>query len=571
MEKRAILAIGLSILVFIAFQYIQQQRQGQRIQPQQITPMQNPAQEPPVSGSAPAVPAEDITPPVTTSADAIAASAEDTHATAQEVVIESDLYRAVIDNRGGVIVSWQLKEYTSARDEIFEMIGGKQNGDERLYPASLLFEDPAMSDLANNEFYQVSVEGGSGGPYSLAPPVTVVLSLKRGDFSVEKRYSFKKDNYIVDLALASRRGGKQLEGQFFLGDDLGPEYEHLLSSSRLEAVYYSEGKVRRESPPKDPSEVVKIDGDTRWVGLDMHYFALIAIPERSLRSFNIQKNPISGVGIDGEEISRDLLKVTTPIDGALQYQLYLGPKKQSNLKAVTKADIRGVINFGMFSILVHPLLSSLRWVQQYVHNYGFSIVILTLILSILLFPFRLKSMISMKKMQSVQPQVKAIQEKYRRYKKTDPKRAEMNQEIMALYKKHGANPLGGCLPMILQMPLLFAFYSLLMNAIELRQAPFMGWIQDLSVKDPYYVLPIVMGLTMFISQKMTPMTPGADPTQAKMMMFMPILFTLLFFNVSSGLNLYFLCSNIFQVGFQKIFERWIGDGKSKRPAKSPAK
>jgi YidC/Oxa1 family membrane protein insertase len=142
---------------------------------------------------------------------------------------------------------------------------------------------------------------------------------------------------------------------------------------------------------------------------------------------------------------------------------------------------------------------------------------------------------------------------------------------MALYKKHGANPLGGCLPMILQMPLLFAFYRLLMNSIELRQAPFIAWIQDLSLKDPYYVLPIVMGLTMFLSQKLTPMTPGTDPTQAKMMMFMPILFTLLFFNVSSGLNLYFLCSNIFQVGFQKIFERFIGDGKSKRPAKSPPK
>jgi len=139
---------------------------------------------------------------------------------------------------------------------------------------------------------------------------------------------------------------------------------------------------------------------------------------------------------------------------------------------------------------------------------------------------------------------------------------------MALYKQHNVNPLGGCLPLVLQFPLLFAFYSLLLNSIELRQAPFVGWLHDLSVKDPYYVLPIIMGVTMFISQRMTPMTPGTDPTQAKIMMVMPLVFTAMFLNVSSGLNLYFLCSNIFQIGFQKIAERWMGDGKPKDAAKA---
>jgi YidC/Oxa1 family membrane protein insertase len=300
----------------------------------------------------------------------------------------------------------------------------------------------------------------------------------------------------------------------------------------------------------------------------MHYFALIAIPDRPLDSLDIQKHPIKAVGIDGKEADRNLLKLTTPMDGSLQYQLYIGPKTQSNLDAVGSADIRGVINYGWFSFIVHPLLISLRWIYQYVHNYGIAIIILTFLISILLFPLRLKSMISAKRMQSVGPKVKAIQEKYRRYKKTDPKRAEMNQEIMALYKAHGVNPLGGCLPMILQMPLLYAFWRLLMNSIELRQAPFFGWIHDLSLMDPYYVLPVVMGITMFVSQKMTPMTPGADQTQAKMMMFLPLFMVFIFRNLASGLNLYFLCSNIFQVALQKIFERWIGDGKTKKPAKS---
>jgi YidC/Oxa1 family membrane protein insertase len=267
-------------------------------------------------------------------------------------------------------------------------------------------------------------------------------------------------------------------------------------------------------------------------------------------------------------VDRNLLKVHLPANGSLQYQIYLGAKDQVDLKAVKDADISGVVNYGMFSILVYPLLASLRWIYQFVNNYGIAIIVLTFLLSLLLFPFRLKQIISMKRMSVVQPKVKAIQEKYKRYKATDPKRAEMNQEIMALYKEHNVNPLGGCLPLLLQMPLLFAFYSLLAYSIELRQAPFILWIADLSVKDQYYVLPIVMGITAFISQKMTPMTPGTDPTQAKVMMIMPVIFTVMFINMSSGLNLYFLCSNIFQVGFQKIAERWIGGGKTDVPAKS---
>jgi YidC/Oxa1 family membrane protein insertase len=248
------------------------------------------------------------------------------------------------------------------------------------------------------------------------------------------------------------------------------------------------------------------------------------------------------------------------------FQIYLGPKKQDALDAVKGADLSGVIDYGMFWFLVRPLLTGLVWIHQYAHNWGLAIVLLTLLLTLLLFPFRLKQMLSMKRMAVVQPKIKEIQERYKRYKKTDPKRAEMNQEVMAVYKAHNVNPLGGCLPLVLQMPLLFAFYSLLASSIELRQAPFFGWIQDLAQKDPYYILPVIMGVTMLISQKMTPTAPGTDPTQAKMMMLMPVIFTVMFFNVSSGLNLYFLCSNIFQIGFQKVAERWVGD---KRPASKP--
>ncbi|MBN1570007.1 MAG: membrane protein insertase YidC [Acidobacteria bacterium] len=558
MEKRLILAFALTILVFIFFQHLQQNRADRAIKPQPAA--QTPVQAQPASAEAPALPVEKpVQPPASSSSDTVAEQ--------RTVVVKGEHFRAVIDNRGAVLTSWELSRYKSSKHRNFEMIAAN-HGEERLFPGALIFDDPALTKQANGEIYQITINGAPYSGAELTPPVSVSLKLKRGDLTLEKRFSFEKDNCLVNLASDLRLGDKELIGKFFLGQDIGPEQEHLLSSTKLEVAYYSDGKVRREGPPDDEKEVKKLEGSVRWAGLDMQYFTMIAIPSTPIPYFEMQKRSVKAVGLDGKQVDRDLLKVTIPVNGSQQCQIYIGPKQQSSLKAVKSADITGIINYGMFSILVLPLLASLRWIYQFVQNYGFAIIILTFLLSLLLFPFRLKQIISMKKMSVVQPKVKAIQEKYRRYKKTDPKRAEMNQEIMALYKEHNVNPLGGCLPLLLQMPLLFAFYSLLAYSIELRQAPFMLWIQDLSVKDPYYVLPIVMGITAFISQKMTPMTPGTDPTQAKIMMLMPAIFTVMFINLSSGLNLYFLCSNIFQVGFQKIAERWIGDGKSSSPSKS---
>ncbi len=559
MEKRLILAFALTILVFIGFQHFQQQSLEKAVPAPQLA--QPAAQAPLVQAPAQVIAAEK---PTTPANEAIG----DTVAAKQAVVVKGEQYKAVIDNRGAVLTSWELSKYKSSKHSNFEMIAANHNGAERFFPGSLLFDDAALTGLANGENYQISVNGEAYDGAPLVAPATVVLTLKRGNLSIEKRFSFEKDNCLLNLSSNFSLDGKTLPGKFFLGQDIGPEQEHLQSTTALEVAYYADGKVRRESPPDDEKEIKKMEGSIRWVGLDMQYFTMIAIPSAPLQSFDIQKRLVKTLGVDGKQVDRDLLKVTIPANGSLQYQIYLGAKNQEDLEAVKSADITGVVNYGMFSILVYPLLASLRWIYQFVHNYGYAIILLTFLLSLLLFPFRLKQIISMKKMSVVQPKVKAIQEKYKKYKKTDPKRAEMNQEIMALYKEHNVNPLGGCLPLVLQMPLLFAFYSLLAYSIELRQAPFVLWIADLSVKDPYYVLPIVMGITAFISQKMTPMTPGADPTQAKVMMVMPVVFTVMFINLSSGLNLYFLCSNIFQVGFQKIAERWISDGKSEAASKS---
>jgi YidC/Oxa1 family membrane protein insertase len=561
LERRALIAILLSVLVLFTFRYLEERRMAE-VARQQPPPAAVSEQVPP----APEEEAPPVTPPPAEDSGTIAALPEegDTEATPKKLIIEGDLYRAVVDSQGGILESWVLNHFKSARKEPFEMIAAEHLPETRPYPGSLVLADPVLMKKANWEHYELEVTGDGTGGTVLSPPVSVIARLRRGGLYVEKSYKFEKEDFIVDLSLVVRQNGRPLDGRLLIGQDIGPEQEHLMNPShKIVAVSLRDGKVHRDEAPKDENEVKKIDGTVRWVGLDMQYFATIAIPENPLANFEIQKRVVTTQALDGSEMTRDLLRLTIPQNGVIRLGLYVGPKQQSYLEADKRADLSGVIDYGKFSFLVRPLLLALRWIHGYVHNYGVAIILLTLILTLLLFPIRLKQMLSMKKMSAVQPKVKEIQERYKRFKKTDPRRAEMNKEIMGLYKEHNVNPLGGCLPLLLQMPLLFAFYALLGYSIELRQAPFIGWIHDLSMKDPYYVLPIVMGITQLISQRMTPMTPGADPAQAKMMMMMPVVFTIMFLNLSSGLNLYFLCSNIFQIGFQKIAERWMG---SKRVA-----
>jgi YidC/Oxa1 family membrane protein insertase len=557
MEKKALIAIALSILVLLVFKYFEDRRMAEQAR-----------RRPPVAKPATTTPPAEVRPlpagpPDAEKPDQTAVlHPQDTVAVEQPIVIDGPLYRAVVDNRGGLLTSWKLKKHKDDQGKDFEMVAASHNSESRPYPGALVLTDPKLNWLANGELYETAVENSEGSGTDLVPPATVRMRLQRGDLVIEKSYQFDRDNYLVDFRVSIQKDSKPVPARVLLGQDIGPEREHLIDPSlQLRTVYNQGGKIKRDGPPEEPDQVRKIEGDVRWVGLDMHYFCIIAITPRPLAAFELQKKPVKTTGLDGKEIARDLLALTIPIEDRLALKMFVGPKEQDRLNAVKDADLSEVIDFGMFSFLVRPLLFSLKWIVRSAHNYGWAIIILTLLLTLLLFPFRLKQMVSMKKMAVVQPKVKEIQEKYRKYKKTDPRRAQMNQEVMALYKEHNVNPLGGCLPLLLQMPLLFAFYQLLASSIELRHAPFMGWIRDLSAKDPYYVLPIVMGITMIISQKMTPMAPGADPMQTRMMMMMPVVFTFMFLNVSSGLNLYFLCSNIFQVGFQKVAERWINDGK----------
>jgi YidC/Oxa1 family membrane protein insertase len=233
----------------------------------------------------------------------------------------------------------------------------------------------------------------------------------------------------------------------------------------------------------------------------------------------------------------------------------MGPKDLDVLRAVNPQLVRA-IDFGIFSWLVVPLLQALKWINGYIGNYGWSIAVLTVIINVLMFPLRHRSMVSMRKMQAVQPEVKAIQARYAKYKVTDPERQKMNTEMMALYKEKGVNPVSGCVPMLFTMPVLYAVYAMLEAAIELRGAPWFGWIHDLSRHDPLYITPLLMGVSMLVQQKMMPST--ADPMQQKMMLLMPVVFTVSFLWAPSGLVVYWLLSNVLAIGQQYVTNRMIG-------------
>ena len=243
-------------------------------------------------------------------------------------------------------------------------------------------------------------------------------------------------------------------------------------------------------------------------------------------------------------------------------RLFVGPKDPPLLTSVAP-HLSDLVDYGWFAFVAKPLAVGLRWIHEHViANYGWAIILLTVVINFLLFPLKLKSLRSTMKMQKIQPQMRAIQEKYKQYKMNDPRKQEMNAEMMALYKEHGVNPVGGCLPMLIQMPFLYGFYKVLIVSIEMRHAPWILWIHDLSAPEqlPIKLLPLTMCITQFILQKMSP-SPSPDPAQQKIMMLMPVMFLFMFWGLSSGLVLYWLTGNV--VG---IAQQWYINKTEMQPA-----
>lgn len=291
---------------------------------------------------------------------------------------------------------------------------------------------------------------------------------------------------------------------------------------RRELVTYTNTADREQIGEESKDEM-----ELKWFGIDFHYHLFAVLFNKATTS-----NVITA------EKGNALIDVVKP-SNSLEFELVYTKKEYDHLKKLG-SHLQNSVDFGFFGIVAVFILGGIQKVYSLIPNYGVAIIIITFLIRFLLFPLQYKSIKSMKSMQKIQPEIQKIREKY----KDD--QARLQKETMDLFRRTGANPLGGCLPMVLQMPVFFAFYQVLYNAVELVDAPFMLWITDLSIKDPYYVLPVLMGITFFLQTKLNP-TPTADPTQAKMMMFMPIVFTFIMKDLPAGLNLYFTVSTLFGI------------------------
>ena len=560
MEKRVLLAVLLSFLVLYAYDAL--------VRPQRPpVPANEAAEAPPTeatkSPAALSQPGTAAPPPAAERPDTAATAEAPPAATIGEagertLTVETRTVTATLSNRGGRITSWRLKDYRDDRGDPVDLVPtGLPEGTST--PLMLRVDDAALTRRMNAGLYRMTAGGAdASGRLAITRPTRIEFEYQdEAGLRVTKAVTFEPDGYIFTFSAAAQAGETQLAPAVEWGPGLGDAVYIAGESGSFTAyvqkpqgILFRNGSVERLPAPQLREEPLH-EGDFAFAGLDDHYFIAMLVDPGPVR---IGYEPVE-VPIESSESQRELLAWEMAFPQAPEgARVFFGPKDFDVLAAVDRTLVKA-IHFGVLDFLAVPLLRALKWINNWVGNYGWSIIILTVLINLLMFPLRHKSVVSMRKMQELQPQVKAIQERYAKYKATDPERQKMNQEMMALYREKGVNPASGCLPMLLTMPVLFAFYSLLSVAIEIRGAPFALWIQDLSQHDPYYVTPLIMGATMLVQQRMTPI---ADPTQAKVMMLTPVIFLFFFLWAPSGLVIYWTVSNMLAVGQQYMTNRIIG-------------
>jgi YidC/Oxa1 family membrane protein insertase len=576
MERRVLLAITLSFLVLFLFQRFVMPPPApasRNVSTQQQATTTAPAAGSPVV-STPAV----GTPTPATSAPGTAAPAARPagptmtvgDVSAREIVVETSKVRAVFSNRGGTILHWELKQFRNALGQPLDLVPGSAGADS-IKPFTLSVDDKDLTARINQAIYRVTVNGGAVADRvdATASPQTIVFEAAASDgFTVRKSFTLEPTSYVIGFSATVQAGGNTLNPALLWGPGLSDDIARTPPSSFFspatvapaQAVIYRDGGFERMDPAASGSQL----GPFKYLGIDDHYFSAMLLNE-----------PGRNVAIDFQPQhvpqERDPAMISKYVAPTLRFEsppaslrFFYGPKVFEELREIDP-ELTRAINFGMFSVLAVPLLGALKWVQGFVGNWGWSIVVLTILINLAMWPLRHKSVVSMRKMQEIQPQMKAIQERYAKYKITDPERQKMNTEVMELYKAKGVNPASGCVPMLLTLPFLIAFYSMLQMAIEIRGAHFIGWLTNLSAPDPYYILPVAMGAVQFWQTKLQP--AGGDPAQQRIMMFMPLMFAAMSFSFPSGLVLYWLVSTLFTIVQQYATNAMIGAPPA-RPAKA---
>jgi len=484
------------------------------------------------------------------------------------IVIENALYRVEISNRGAVVKSWQLKNYKddAKPQRVLDVVHPDAAQQTSGWPFAVSLDDPQLEAAANSGLYKVSADGSE-----LHAPAEVEFSWSDGRLEVTKHFKFDH-SYVVQTETSVKLDGRPITaGLAWLGGfgDLT-----VTNPAPVETVttFSSENGKISNTAAKKLDDLEKVGrgtwlGGKDFAGIEDRYFTAAFLPASgaargvlATRSWKVNRT----VDSNGQQAQEPVAEVaTTAASQSVALRVYVGPKDYDDLKKMNP-PLHGLVNFGWLEFIADPLFHGLKLLHDYIPNWGWAIVVMTLVINMLLFPLRISSYKTTLKMQRIGPEIKAIQERYKKYKLNDPRKAEMNKEVMAVYSREGINPVGGCFQMFLQMPIWFGLNTTLRYAIEMRHARWFGWITDLSAKDPYYVLPILMGLSMYLVSKMTPMT-ATDPQQQMMLKIMPISMAAIFMisPISSGLAVYILTSSL--VG---IVQQWYLNRK--HPVTAPA-
>jgi len=567
MEKRLVLALIFSVLILVMWGIMFPQSKQKPLQqelpapPVQKSPLFSPQKDTPFSQKESVSGLQSVVP-----------QQVNVHRQGKDIVVNRPLYNAVFSTQGGVLTSFQLKKYPERLEDIEKAIKSSRDKDLKnrlellkealpetgvetagvemispfspirgIFPPSLFWQEEAL-DL-NYSVYELDKKHN-----------TLVFSFKTRDLKVIKKYQLRDDTYLIDMEVKLiNEGGKTFPAAPLIvryGPGLGLAID---TAGRSDLFYRGlflikeagrEKIVREVFRRHKPGKVLaKNYPEAIWGGLENKYFMAAILPPAEPHIFWLEKDSCGQLNVG--------LKMQMPelIPGGTltrRFSLYLGPKQKEVVKAIG-GSLEKSIDYGMLSSGLR-IMDILRFFYRFTRNWGVAIIILTILTKIILLPLTQKSLRSMERMQKLQPRMKELRLKY----KSDPRKQQ--KELMELYKQEGVNPMGGCLPMLLQMPIFIALFTTLRNTIDLRGASFL-WINDLSLPDticyigggiPLNPLPLVMGVSMFWQQKMS----TADPEQAKMMMFMPLMFTFMFYNFSSGLVLYWFVQNILTLAHQ---------------------
>jgi YidC/Oxa1 family membrane protein insertase len=564
-EKRVILAFGLSFAILLLWRVFLAPKA-----PPPPTPTETPAaetqpapsqKEAPKTPPPPRLPAAELPKPV--------ALPVQQGTQAEDIVIDGDVSRVTLSTQGAVIRSWVLKDYTDEKGHPLDLI--QTAACEQLgFPLSLKLTDPQLSKKLNSAIFVAQPTDRT-----LTAPAKVELVYSDGEIQVKKQLEFGP-GYEVRVEASVSNGERHMPFEVTWPGGFGDHSVNAGMAAAMERAFYqTEGttKVHEEhltpsitsrvsswfsgSPQQAAPMELMIPPPVAFAGLADRYFVDVFLPTSPDARFTLRRQQWTPPDWKGKEDSKPkplIIGLGSAQPKPLAFRLFIAPKNLDVLRA-SNPPLDHLVDYGWFSFVARPLFLVLRYIyDHWIHNYGWAIIFLTIAITMAFLPLKLKQIRSAQAMQRVAPIIKGIQDKYKQYKFNDPRKQRMQQEIMKIYKEHNINPLGGCLPMLLQLPFLYGFYMVLYVSIELRHAPWFAWVKDLSAPDPYYILPIVMTVSMFFMQKMTPMTMG-DPAQQRMMMIMPVIFGFISLNFASGLVLYWMTSNLIGIGQQVFINR----------------